>query len=90
MCIRDRYQILESCKDHIEKFGGHRYAAGLTIKAEEYIPFKKAFEQAVAAIIKPEQRVPSFNYDMEISFDKITPKFYRIMNQMAPFGPGNK
>ena len=85
----DVYQILESCKDHIEKFGGHRYAAGLTIKAENYIPFKKAFEQAVAAIIKPEQRVPSINYDLEISFDKITPKFYRIMNQMAPFGPGN-
>ena len=85
----DVYQILESCKDYIEKFGGHRYAAGLTIKAEDYIPFKKAFEQAVAAIIKPEQRVPCINYDMEISFDKITPKFYRIMNQMAPFGPGN-
>ena len=85
----DVYQILDSCKDHIEKFGGHRYAAGLTIKSEDYIPFKKAFEQAVAAIIKPEHRVPSINYDMEISFDKITPKFYRIMNQMAPFGPGN-
>ena len=85
----DVYQILDSCKDYIEKFGGHRYAAGLTIKAEDYIPFKKAFEQAVAAIIKPEQRVPCINYDMEISFDKITPKFYRIMNQMAPFGPGN-
>ena len=85
----DVYQILDSCKDHIEKFGGHPYAAGLTIKAEDYIPFKKAFEQAVAAIIKPEHRVPSINYDMEISFDKITPKFYRIMNQMAPFGPGN-
>ena len=85
----DVYQILDSCKDYIEKFGGHRYAAGLTIKAEDYIPFKKAFEQAVAAIIKPEQRVPCIYYDMEISFDKITPKFYRIMNQMAPFGPGN-
>ena len=85
----DVYQILDSCKDYIEKFGGHRYAAGLTIKAEDYIPFKKAFEQAVAAIIKPEQRVPCINYDMEISFDKITPKFFRIINQMAPFGPGN-
>jgi len=85
----DVYEILDSCKDLIEKFGGHRYAAGLTIKAEDYIPFKKAFEQAVAAIIKPEHRVPSINFDMEISFDKITSKFYRIMNQMAPFGPGN-
>lgn len=85
----DVYQILNSCKDHIEKFGGHRYAAGLTIKAEAYITFKKAFEQAVAAIIKPEQRIPSIDYDMEISLDRITPKFFRIMNQMAPFGPGN-
>jgi single-stranded-DNA-specific exonuclease len=85
----DVFQILDSCKDHIEKFGGHRYAAGLTIKAEAYIAFKKAFEQAVAVIVKPEQRIPSVDYDMEISLDRITPKFFRIMNQMAPFGPGN-
>ena len=85
----DVFQILESCKDHIEKFGGHRYAAGLTIKAEAYIAFKKSFEQAVAVTVKPEQRIPSVDYDMEISLDRITPKFFRIMNQMAPFGPGN-
>lgn len=85
----DVFQILDSCKDHIEKFGGHRYAAGLTIKAEAYIGFKKAFEQAVAVTVKPEQRIPSVDYDMEISLDRITPKFFRIMNQMAPFGPGN-
>ena len=71
------------------KFGGHRYAAGLTIKPEAYIDFKKAFEKAVAQTIKPEQRIPHMDYDLEISLDKITPKFYRIMNQMAPFGPGN-
>jgi single-stranded-DNA-specific exonuclease len=85
----DVFQILDSCKDHIDKFGGHRYAAGLTIKAEAYIAFKKAFEQAVAVTVKPEQRIPSVDYDMEISLDRITPKFFRIMNQMAPFGPGN-
>jgi single-stranded-DNA-specific exonuclease len=85
----DVFQILDTCKDHIEKFGGHRYAAGLTIKAEAYIAFKKAFEQAVAVTVKPEQRIPSVDYDMEISLDRITPKFFRIMNQMAPFGPGN-
>ena len=85
----DVFQILDSCKDHIEKFGGHRYAAGLTIKAEAYIAFKKAFERAVAVTVKPEQRIPSVDYDMEISLDRITPKFFRIMNQMAPFGPGN-
>ena len=85
----DVFQILDSCKDHVEKFGGHRYAAGLTIKAEAYIAFKKAFERAVAVTVKPEQRIPSVDYDMEISLDRITPKFFRIMNQMAPFGPGN-
>ena len=85
----DVLQMLDSCKDHIEKFGGHRYAAGLTIKAEAYIAFKKSFEQAVAVTVKPEQRIPSVDYDMEISLDRITPKFFRIMNQMAPFGPGN-
>ena len=85
----DIYQILNTCKGHIEKFGGHPYAAGLTIKAEEYIGFKKAFEKAVSDIIKPEQRIPTIKYDMEISLDRITPKFFRIMNQMGPFGPGN-
>ena len=85
----DVFQILDSCKDHVEKSGGHRYAAGLTIKAEAYIAFKQAFERAVAVTVKPEQRIPSVDYDMEISLDRITPKFFRIMNQMAPFGPGN-
>ncbi len=85
----DVYLILDACKEHIVKFGGHRYAAGLTIKPEAYIDFKKAFEKAVAQTIKPEQRIPHMDYDLEISLDKITPKFYRIMNQMAPFGPGN-
>lgn len=85
----DVYLILDACKEHIVKFGGHRYAAGLTIKPEAYIDFKKAFEKAVAQTIKPEQRIPHMGYDLEISLDKITPKFYRIMNQMAPFGPGN-
>jgi single-stranded-DNA-specific exonuclease len=85
----DVYQILAACKEHIVQFGGHRYAAGLTIKPEEYIPFKKAFESAVKQHIEPKQRIPSIVYDLEISLNKITPKFYRIMAQMAPFGPGN-
>ncbi len=85
----DVYQILAACKEHIVQFGGHRYAAGLTIKPEEYLPFKKAFESAVKKHIEPKQRIPSIVYDLEISLNKITPKFYRIMAQMAPFGPGN-
>ena len=85
----DVYKILVNCQDYIVQFGGHRYAAGLTINPEDYLPFKKAFEEAVEEVIKPDQRIPSLVYDLEISLDKITPKFYRIINQMAPFGPGN-
>ena len=85
----DVYQILVACKEHIVQFGGHRYAAGLTIKPKDYLAFKKAFELAVAQKIKPEQRFQSLTYDLEITLDKITPKFYRIIEQMAPFGPGN-
>ena len=85
----DIYQILETCKEHIVQFGGHRYAAGLTILPEDYLSFKKAFELAVEQTVLPEQRIPSTSYDLEIALDKITPKFYRIMAQMAPFGPGN-
>ena len=85
----DVYRILEACQEHIVQFGGHRYAAGLTIKPEDYLAFKNAFELAVAENIKPEQRIPTTAYDLEISLDKITPKFYRIIAQMSPFGPGN-
>ena len=85
----DIYRILEACQEHIVQFGGHRYAAGLTIKPEDYLAFKNAFELAVAENIKPEQRIPTAAYDLGITLDKITPKFYRIIAQMSPFGPGN-
>ena len=85
----DIYQILETCKEHIVQFGGHRYAAGLTINPEDYLTFKRAFELAVEQTVLPEQRIPSISYDLEITLDKISPKFHRIMAQMAPFGPGN-
>ena len=85
----DIYQILEACREHIVQFGGHRYAAGFTIRPEDYLSFKKAFELAVAQSIQPEQRIPTSSYDLEMTLDKITPKFHRIMAQMAPFGPGN-
>ena len=85
----DVYRILEACQEHIVQFGGHRYAAGLTIKPEDYLAFKNAFELAVAENIKPEQRIHTTAYDLEITLDKITPKFYRIIAQMSPFGTGN-
>ena len=73
----DVYRILEACQEHIVQFGGHQYAAGLTIKPEDYLAFKNAFELAVAENIKPEQRIPTTAYDLEITLDKITPKFYQ-------------
>ena len=66
----DVYHILEACQEHIVQFGGHRYAAGLTIKPKDYLAFKKAFELAVAQNIQPEQRIPSTAYDFEMTLDK--------------------
>ena len=71
----DIYQILENCKEHIVQFGGHRYAAGLTINPKDYLTFKRAFELAVEQTVLPEQLIPSISYDLEITLDKITPKF---------------
>lgn len=83
------YEALEKCEALIEQFGGHKYAAGLTISPENYTEFKMAFEQVVKASILEEQRSPELLIDAEISLSEITPKFYRILKQFAPFGPGN-
>jgi single-stranded-DNA-specific exonuclease len=85
----DVYQALERCKDHMIQFGGHKYAAGLTLKESQLESFKEAFEEAVESQILDSQRSPVKLYDTELTFDKITSKFYRILTQMAPFGPKN-
>jgi single-stranded-DNA-specific exonuclease len=85
----DVYNALEACSQHIEQFGGHKYAAGLTLKEENYEAFKQAFESVVASTIEKHMLTPEVTIDTEISLDKITPKFYRILSQFAPFGPGN-
>lgn len=85
----DIYEALEKCEAYIEQFGGHKYAAGLTLAAENYAQFKNAFEKVVKASILEEQRSPELLIDAEISLSEITPKFYRILKQFAPFGPGN-
>ncbi len=85
----DVYNALEACAGHIEQFGGHKYAAGLTLKEEQYLPFKEKFEEVVAQTIHPDMRIPEIQVDMELSFDQITPKFNRILKQFEPFGPGN-
>ncbi|MBI6117441.1 single-stranded-DNA-specific exonuclease RecJ [Salegentibacter maritimus] len=85
----DVYNALEACKEHIEQFGGHKYAAGLTLEASEYENFKTKFESVVSETIDRRLLTPEIAVDAEIDLDEITPKFFRILKQFAPFGPGN-
>ena len=85
----DVYNALEACRDHIEQFGGHKYAAGLTLMASEYENFKRKFEEVVSESIDKKLLTPEISIDAELKLEDITPKFYRILKQFAPFGPGN-
>ena len=85
----DVYNALEACKEHIEQFGGHKYAAGLTLEVSEYENFKAKFESVVSETIDRRLLTPEIAVDAEINLDEITPKFFRILKQFAPFGPGN-
>ncbi|RZP03664.1 MAG: single-stranded-DNA-specific exonuclease RecJ [Flavobacteriales bacterium] len=85
----DVYNALEQCSEYIEQFGGHKYAAGLTLKPEKYQDFKAQFEKVVKETIDQQMLIPEITIDTEISLSDITPKFYRILSQFAPFGPGN-
>ena len=85
----DVYNALEACSEHIEQFGGHKYAAGLTLKEENYEAFKQAFEDEVSKTIDISLLTPEIKIDSKIDLKDITPKFYRIIRQFAPFGPGN-
>jgi len=83
------YEALEQCDEFIEQWGGHKYAAGLSIKPKNYKAFKKHFEEVVKKTIKPELRLPEVLVDSEIFLSEVSLKFHRILEQMAPFGPGN-
>jgi len=85
----DVYNALEACSEHLEQFGGHMYAAGMTLKAENYEAFKNAFEKVVQETMNPELRTPEMEIDAEIDFSEITPKLVRILKQFEPFGPQN-
>jgi len=85
----DVYNALDACSQHLEQFGGHMYAAGMTLKAENYKTFKDAFEKQVEETILPEMRTPEIEVDAEINFSDITPKLIRILKQFEPFGPLN-
>lgn len=85
----DVYNALEACAEHLEQFGGHMYAAGLTLKEEQFPHFKNKFETVVAETIDPALLTPEISIDAEITLNDITPKFMRILKQFEPFGPGN-
>ncbi len=85
----DIYAALQACSGLLEQFGGHKYAAGLTLSASNYAPFKEQFESVVAERIEAELLQPEILIDSEITLKEITPKLLRILNQFAPFGPGN-
>ncbi len=85
----DLYEAVEACSDLLENFGGHMYAAGLTFKVENLEKFCVKFEEIVASKINEEILTPVINIDTEIEFKQITPKFFRVLKQFQPFGPGN-
>lgn len=85
----DVYNALEACSEYIEQFGGHKYAAGLTLHPDNYDAFKQAFEDEVSKTIDRSLLTPEIKIDQHILLSDITPKFYRIIRQFAPFGPGN-
>jgi single-stranded-DNA-specific exonuclease len=85
----DVYDAIDSCSHLLEHFGGHKYAAGLTLKKEKMEEFMQCFEKYVQENIEEDMLVPEVEVDLEISLNEITPKFYRLIKQFAPFGPGN-
>lgn len=85
----DLYSALEQCEEFIVQFGGHKHAAGITIKAENYHLFKNKFEEIVQKTKIETSNTPTIEVDLPIDLSNITPKFYRVLKQFAPFGPAN-
>lgn len=86
----DVHTALEACADLLEHFGGHRCAAGVSLRAENFEAFKQRFEHVVATTMPVEAETPEIEIDAEVSFgEHLTPKFLRILKQFAPFGPEN-
>lgn len=83
------YEAIHQCKELLENYGGHFYAAGMTLLPENVTAFQEKFEAVVAATIHPDMLVPEIVIDTEISFADITPAFYNIMRQFEPLGPEN-
>ncbi len=85
----DLYQSIDSCADLLENFGGHVYAAGLTLKEENLSEFCTRMDKFVGEHLTEEMQIPVVDVDAVLDFARITPKFFRILKQFQPFGPGN-
>jgi single-stranded-DNA-specific exonuclease len=85
----DLYEALEQCSETLIQFGGHKYAAGMTLLEENFMAFRDRFEAVVHERIDPALLTPLIEYDLEIKLADITDKFYRILKQFEPHGPGN-
>lgn len=86
----DLYEALDQCNGHLLQFGGHRYAAGLSMKPEQLVPFQQQFDAVVAQSLTPEQRSPVLYIDHILRFPEIDARFIRLINRMGPFGPSNR
>jgi len=84
------YQAIKTCEDLLTNFGGHDHAAGLTMPLEAVPEFQRRFEAAVRDSITASQQVPELLVSAVLNFKEITPRFWRILSQFAPFGPGNR
>ena len=85
----DIYDAIDACSEYVDQFGGHKYAAGLTLKKENLESFTAKFESVVAETIQEEMLIPQISIDAVLNLTDIDHKLYRILRQMAPFGPGN-
>ncbi len=85
----DVYEAIDACSDLLIQFGGHKYAAGLTMEPENVEAFILKFEKEVSSRITEEQQIPEIEIDMEIPFEQIDWKFFNVLKQFGPFGPGN-
>ncbi len=85
----DIYEAIKECSDLLDQFGGHMYAAGLSLLPENFEKFQQRFEEVVKATIKPEQLIPEIEIDSALELKDITPTFNNIIKQFAPFGPQN-
>jgi single-stranded-DNA-specific exonuclease len=85
----DVYQALKRCEDKVIQFGGHKYAAGLTVELSRLDEFREAFNKAVRELMTDDLKTPEIRIDVELTLADLTARFIRILREFAPFGPGN-